>query len=441
MSIFEAIKKLREKLTGQPGKGASIVDAINDLTEGLTGEPGKGASIADAISNLAEHSDDISINGGGDKPATITTLFDGTLTTTDEGYGAYGQASFEVMIPYDQSDEKYGYPDYISVLYDGVEYADIPYDSNNYGYGASWKDNGYDFSVYPFLILPSQYSGYITDYFSAYTETEGDHSVCILANIGEHKETTVYNSEFTSTEQSGQYVASPVYMDISLNAYPSSMNVVFEGTEYNDLSLDGFAYYGAPYDGEAFDFTDIPFSISLYDSGGGHLDAMCIYTSEAGTFSMTANALTYVKGNTDISLVSLSVSQNGTYQPGVGTAYNYVDVSVPTLPEKRTINFVNGTSDMHFTVVGLDEGLTLKTYDNVLPNNQKTFYYPLFYGETVVVKMDTNSVSATFPDGMIATVSGSDSGVAHMYYSSDKRQIFISLSSVESSCTITVTTG
>lgn len=65
MSIVDAIKKLREQLTGEPGKGASITDAINDLTEGLTGEPGVGASIADALSNLAEHADDISGGGGG----------------------------------------------------------------------------------------------------------------------------------------------------------------------------------------------------------------------------------------------------------------------------------------------------------------------------------------------------------------------------------------
>ena len=322
MSIFEAIKKLREKLTGQPGKGASIVEAINDLTEGLTGDPGKGASIADAISNLAEHSDDISIGGGGggESEITPTVLYTGDVTLSLQ-YGAYSSGNISVQ----SMDEL---PETITVVWNGVEYSDIAYD---------------------------------TDYY----------------------------------------------------------------------------YYGASYDGEAFDFSEYPFAVTIFELDYPN-DTMMIYGEDEGTFNVTVSAI--ISGGESVVMDSLSVTENGSYYPDEGHAYNSVYVDVPDLPNMCAITFVNGTTDLVFSVHGFDENLDPKEYDRVVPNGSRSLYFPSFYSKMSLLTLYINSTSATFPNGLTATVTDSEnmSVDSELFYSSDKKYLFICASGVGSSCTVTL---
>lgn len=177
MSIFEAIKKLREKLTGQPGKGASITEAINDLTEGLTGEPGVGASIADAIDNLAEHADDISIGGGG---SSTVVVYDGSVETALDGNYAYSaDTDVQNEFAFDFSTDPPTFPD-LTIVFEGVTY-EVQYGSGN-GWGAPWDDdnNTYDFTDYPFNVYPADISeSGIWEQFNISTATAGEYDIKI----------------------------------------------------------------------------------------------------------------------------------------------------------------------------------------------------------------------------------------------------------------------
>ena len=220
------IKKLREKLTGQPGKGASIVDAINDLTEGLTGEPGKGASIADAISNLAEHSDDISINGGS---SSLTVIYDGDITT-EEHDGQYGgQVTPGTPIPYDFDAPREGLPEAITVVFNGTTYSDVPWDADYTQYGSS------DFSEYPFVIGLFSQSEEVYDTMWLMTASAGTFAVKVSADIrgGGGSESPFKPCEVTVTIKTNGYLAIPYMtnfgnLDCGVNsAFTSSgLNIV-----------------------------------------------------------------------------------------------------------------------------------------------------------------------------------------------------------------------
>lgn len=140
MSIVDAIKKLREQLTGEPGKGASITDAINDLTEGLTGTPGVGASIADALSNLAEHADDIS--GG-----SLKVLYDGPFTSTELSQGLYAVGvTMQESVRYDNP------PAYIKAVYNGESYMLPLFDKMAMLYGEASEQGIPIFTTYPIAL-------------------------------------------------------------------------------------------------------------------------------------------------------------------------------------------------------------------------------------------------------------------------------------------------
>lgn len=178
MSIFEAIKKLRERLTGQPGKGASITEAINDLTEGLTGAPGVGASIADAIDNLAEHADDISIGGGG-SGSSLTVIYDGDIVA-EEFDGRYGgQVTPDTPFPYDHDATREGCPETITVVFNGTTYSDVPWDEDLMGYGSG------NFSDYPFVIGFYSQSEEVYDNLWMMTTSAGTFSVKVSADVEE----------------------------------------------------------------------------------------------------------------------------------------------------------------------------------------------------------------------------------------------------------------
>ena len=143
MSIVDAIKKLREQLTGEPGKGASITDAINDLTEGLTGDPGVGASIADALSNLAEHAEDIS--GG-----SLKVLYDGPFTSTELSQGLYAAGvTMQESVRHDNP------PAYIKAVYNGESYMLPLFDEMAMLYGEASEQGIPIFTTYPIALAIS----------------------------------------------------------------------------------------------------------------------------------------------------------------------------------------------------------------------------------------------------------------------------------------------
>lgn len=155
MSIVDAIKKLREQLTGEPGKGASITDAINDLTEGLTGDPGVGASIADALSNLADHADDISGGGGGGEVVLpiVTVNIDSMTYTCTIPYNDL--VSLIENSPYQAHNASDMFPDDPPIL---------PICADNFGeeraYGYAWNFNmpGYVSGIHAYLIYNNDVS-------------------------------------------------------------------------------------------------------------------------------------------------------------------------------------------------------------------------------------------------------------------------------------------
>lgn len=314
MSIFEAIKKLREKLTGQPGKGASITEAINDLTEGLTGETGVGASIADAISNLAEHSDDISIGGGGGGGETLTVLYEGDVTLALQ-YGAYSSENISVQ-PMDNL------PDTINVVWNGVEYSDIAHDNDYY-------------------------------------------------------------------------------------------------------------YYGASYDGEAFDFSEYPFAVLIFELDRPN-DTMLIYGEQEATVDVTVSA--FIEGG-GIVLDSLEVYENGTYYPDEGHAYSSAYVSVPEMPSLLKITIVNNTS-AGFRVYGFNSSLV---GDNVLVYANKSVdrYIPALPVIYAPIMLGGGTAQATI-EGLTATPSG-QYAYATLLYKSDNRSAALYLSGVDSDEIITIT--
>lgn len=312
MSIFEAIKKLREKLTGQPGKGASITEAINDLTEGLTGEPGVGASIADAIDNLAEHADDISIGGGGETP---TVLYEGDVTLTLQ-YGAY--SSDDISVQSMQS-----LPDTIDVIWNGVEYLNIAHDNDYY-------------------------------------------------------------------------------------------------------------YFGASYDGEAFDFSEYPFAVAIFEVDHPY-DTMVIYGEEEGTFGTTISALLDSGGS--ITTTSLYVTANGDYFADEGTAYDVVNVAVPA-QEIVSIVITNhiGTNALFYGYLDID-GRIAQTSGAVSRNETRDFAY--LKGDPCVPLYIKGINDATLPAGI--TVSATNSVTGQTVYSDDGKMVFIILSKLNGDTELDIT--
>lgn len=246
MNIFEAINNLREKLTGKPGKGSNITEAINDLTEGLTGDPGVGMTIAEAINNLAEHSDDISIGGGG---SSLTVIYDGDITA-EEFDGRYGgQVTPDTPFPYDPDAPREGCPETITVVFNGTTYSDVPWNADYTQYGTE------DFSDYPFVIGFYSQGEAVYDTMWIMTTSAGTFSVKVSADIGGGSSITVEELQVTTN---GTYTAdsgkaySPVVVDvpsgsvapghpdrIQLTNYGISTDIVVCYIEADDLDRDG----------------------------------------------------------------------------------------------------------------------------------------------------------------------------------------------------------
>lgn len=191
--------------------------------------------------------------------------------------------------------------------------------------------------------------------------------------------TVLYDGDVLLEDLYGTISSDNYSLSVTFETLPDTVTVVWDGVEYADLTKDEYNYYGAPYDGEAFDFSEYPFAVAMFDSGGGLNDTIAFWGGEEGTYSATVSAIVSGGGGGGgggITTESLYVTENGDYYADEGTAYDYVNVDTPAMPSLTKITITNSTGQQIYCY-GYDANLAEKEV-KMSANGSYDFYVPLY---------------------------------------------------------------